>query len=260
MSTQYNEIGAAFGEMSRLPGQVIVELNVEAALKPLAPGTKILDLACGLGRYSIPLVSEWGAEYVLGVDISSTMVEEARKAASTIDECKGKIEFKVGDCSKPEQYPQGPFDLVLGIWFLNYAPDYATQLGMWKNIAVNLKPKGRVVALVPFQTENPTEHQRKCEKERPFGEAVVAATVLEELEDGVKCRITACVKPQPVVFDQFHLKKSIYECAAREAGMQGELDWQNLKILDHMKDHPMVSLWQTFMRVPHASILIVSKT
>ena len=260
MSTQYDKIGASYAVMKKLPGARLEEANMEAALKPLVQDTKVLDLACGMGRYSRPLVSEWGAKYVLGVDISSAMVEEARKITSQDEKYHGKLDFEVGDCSKSSQYLQGPFDVVLGSWLFNYAPDLATQVDMWKNALTNLSPTGRVVALTPTATEDPEQQTLRAQNERPFQKGEIFVDVVERVEDGVKTRLTAVVEPQIVQFEAYHLKKSVYERAARIAGFKGTIEWRNGHIPEHKMDDPLVPEWQSFLREPHFSILVVAKT
>ncbi len=71
---------------------------------------KILDLACGYGRISIPLV-ERGFE-VYGVDISQNLIEQAKQEAS---KKKVKIEFKVGKFTEIP-YPDEFFEGVIIIW------------------------------------------------------------------------------------------------------------------------------------------------
>lgn len=259
MGTQYDSIGASYGEMHKLPDHKLADANMEVTLSPLVSGAKVLDLASGLGRYSRSLAKKWGAKYVLGIDISSAMVEAARKA-TPLEDYGEKIEYQVGDCSKPMGYPPGPFDVVLGSWLLNYAPDYATLLEMWKNIAINISAGGTFVGVVPPPTEDPKTYTLAAEKERPYKKGSVTWQLMEEIHDGVTSRIIAGVEPKDVVFDQYHLKKSVYERAGREAGMKGEFDWRHIKILDHMKDDPMVPEWQTYMRLPNCCILVVKKS
>ena len=52
MSTQYDDIGATYEEMRKLPISVLQDANVEAAVVPFVKGAKVLDLACGTGYYS----------------------------------------------------------------------------------------------------------------------------------------------------------------------------------------------------------------
>lgn len=61
MSTQYDDMGAAYEEMRKLPISVLQDANVEAAVAPFIKGAKVLDLACGKGYYSKKFL-EWGAK------------------------------------------------------------------------------------------------------------------------------------------------------------------------------------------------------
>lgn len=61
VSTQYDDMGAAYEEMRKLPISVLQDANVEAAVAPFIKGAKVLDLACGTGHYSKKFF-EWGAK------------------------------------------------------------------------------------------------------------------------------------------------------------------------------------------------------
>ena len=81
MPFRYDDIGAAYGEMRKLPISVLQDANFEAAVAPFIKDAKVLDLACGTGYYSKKCL-EWGAEQVVGIDISKAM-EDAANAALT---------------------------------------------------------------------------------------------------------------------------------------------------------------------------------
>ena len=260
MSTQYNKIGAAYAEMKKLPGAILESANVAAALRPMTQNAKVFDLACGMGRYSRPLVSEWGASYVLGVDISSVMVEEGRKAVEADTACRGKVEFEVRDCTKPHTWPQGPFDVVLASWTFNYAPDYETMLGIWKNVAANLSENGHLIAVVPPGTESPSDYMVKVEKARPLKKGEVSARIIGENDNGVQIETTASVEPVPVKFQAYHLKKSIYERAARDAGMNGEMEWRGIAIPEGHLSGALYAAFKAFVDLPHFNILVVAKS
>ena len=63
MPTQYDDIGASYANMTKLESASLEQANVKEAVQPLIRGGKVLDLACGLGRYSQAFL-EWGAEEV----------------------------------------------------------------------------------------------------------------------------------------------------------------------------------------------------
>src|SRR6478672_11192504 len=82
----------------------------------LRPGTKVLDVACGTGNQSIP-AARAGAE-VIGLDIATNLLEQARKRAA--DE-NLKIEFVEGDAEKIP-YEAARFDVVLSMFGAMFAP------------------------------------------------------------------------------------------------------------------------------------------
>ncbi len=75
------------------------------ALLGLAPGAKVLDAACGFGRFAAALLA-LGCE-VVGVDISPAAIAEARRR------CPGP-EYVVGDLSQP--LALGPFDAIVNVF------------------------------------------------------------------------------------------------------------------------------------------------
>ena len=139
MSNQYDNIGEAYNIKSELAVTLLQDANVESVIKPYISGARVLDLACGNGHHSRACIG-WGAGSVVGVDISPTMIDVARR--STTSE---KIEFEVADCSKAKKYQGGEYDLVFAGWLLNYAPTGKDMANMFRNVALNLKDGGRFI-------------------------------------------------------------------------------------------------------------------
>lgn len=86
-----------------------------------------LDLACGYGRVTLPLI-EKGFD-VVGLDLSPALIRQARRAAK---EAGLKAEFDVGNmCKLP--YPDGRFKYVFCMWssfnHLTRVTDQAKCLG-----------------------------------------------------------------------------------------------------------------------------------
>jgi hypothetical protein len=59
------------------------------------------------------------------------MIDEARHLGKEVSSIQA-------DCSIPKAYDGGPFGLVFGAYLLNYAPDRAGLVNMFRNIAMNL--------------------------------------------------------------------------------------------------------------------------
>lgn len=99
---------------------------------PKLEGKKVLDLGCGFGWHSMYAV-ENGAEYVLGLDISHRMLEEARRRNSSY-----KIEYR--ECSIEEyEYPEGKFDFVISNLALHYVRNLSD---VFKNVYKTLVSGG----------------------------------------------------------------------------------------------------------------------
>lgn len=70
---------------------------------------RCLELGCGVGTFSLPLLEEHPGLRLLGVDISGRCVELARARLSGFEQA----EFRVGDATRLD-LPAQSFDLVLG--------------------------------------------------------------------------------------------------------------------------------------------------
>ena len=82
----------------------------------VAPGARVLDVACGTGNTAIP-VSRAGAS-VTGVDIAPNLLSQARKRAAA----EGlEIEFDEGDAEELP-YSDHSFDVVLTMFGAMFAP------------------------------------------------------------------------------------------------------------------------------------------
>lgn len=113
-------------------------------LKPLFPsvkGKKILDLGCGYG-WHCKFAAEQGAARVLGIDLSSRMIEEAKKRNAG-----EQIEYRV--CGIDEyEYPENTWDCVISNLALHYIEDIEP---IFQKIHRTLKPDG----IFLFNIEHP---------------------------------------------------------------------------------------------------------
>ncbi|KAL8710517.1 MAG: hypothetical protein Q9220_004950 [cf. Caloplaca sp. 1 TL-2023] len=219
MATQYDSIVAQYNEWRKLPGPVLETHNMRQALAPYIQGVGVLDLACGSGHYTRQCIS-WGASFAVGVDISEGMVSHAKAS------CPSKsIMFLVADCSKAKSIEGGPFDIAIGSWFLNYAASESEMTDMFRNISANLKEGGRFFGIVPPPYEHPLEHVEATRRKKPryFEHMIVEHT--GNVEDGISARLTVNLEQEQFSFENYLLRKSVYERAARQGGMNGTLEW-----------------------------------
>jgi SAM-dependent methyltransferase len=122
-----------------------IDLEQRLALAPwlrVSAGMRVLDVGCGVGRWSRLLASR-GAT-VTGVDISPTMIDEARRRAAG-EGVSERCRFEVSDVSTLAV--EGEFDLILGVTVLQHILDsgalHAALYGMSSRVA----PGGRIVLL-----------------------------------------------------------------------------------------------------------------
>jgi ubiquinone/menaquinone biosynthesis C-methylase UbiE len=112
------------------------------ACASLAPGERVLDVACGTGLVSFAAAQAVGpAGSVLGIDISGNMVDAARRRA---EERKVPIAFARMDAEELA-LPDAAFDVALCSLGLMYMPDPERALREMRRV---LRPGGRVVVAV----------------------------------------------------------------------------------------------------------------
>lgn len=243
MSTQYNSIQAPYDFIRKKSIAHIEHANIHTTLTPYIHNTRVLELACGSGFYTYDFLA-WGATSVLAVDISPVMISQARDGggsspvgttpASVLrDEGARKaVDFLLADCSRPEAYPGGPFDIVFGAWLLNYAPDRKSLVDMFRNVALNLKDGGRFVSITVPPAEVPVAAMEAENRIRPppEGSGGLYYWHNHDVEDGVYFHVKGHSPVGDVDFDCYWLRQSVYEAAAREAGLKGELRWGKTEV------------------------------
>jgi SAM-dependent methyltransferase len=122
-----------------------------------APGRRALDLGCGTGNSTLPLL-ELGYS-VLGCDASPAMLEPARTKVG------GRARFVVQDAAALPRL--GEFDLVLcANDVVNYLLTGAEARAMLRGVRANLAPGGVLVfdanTLGTFRTTFATAHEREA--------------------------------------------------------------------------------------------------
>jgi SAM-dependent methyltransferase len=122
-----------------------IHLEQRLALRPwldVKPGTRVLDVGCGVGRWSRQLAAK-GA-LVTGVDLSPTMIAQAQRRAAA-EGVAARCQFRVQDLSKLEV--EGQFEVVLGVTVLQHILDPELLHAAVRGMAARLAPGGRMILL-----------------------------------------------------------------------------------------------------------------
>ncbi|KAH8662616.1 methyltransferase type 11 [Xylariales sp. PMI_506] len=262
--SQYDHIGSKYNIFKLLPTSAVEAANLHAVLRDRIAGSRVLDLACGTGYYSHKLI-EWGADFVMGIDLSSAMLQAAKESVSLREEQAASLEFRVGNALELGKIEdQESFDLVIGVWLLNYAANAGQMAQMFRTISTNLKPGGSFVGITPHPAADLDAFAQMIndfEKEQP-NQWGIKVDYFEKLEsgEGWRTELTGQAGEDRVQFRNFHLHRSIYEQGAIDGGMTGQLEWRRVVIPEESLEVMGRTHWNLYFdKGPHMGVLVVDK-
>src|SRR6266436_8511173 len=122
-----------------------IQLEQRLALRPwldVKPGTSVLDVGCGVGRWSRELASR-GAR-VTGIDLSPTMIAQAKQRAAAQGVAE-RCRFLVQDLALLDAGEK--FDLVLGVTVLQHILDPQALRNAMQRMVAHLTERGTVILL-----------------------------------------------------------------------------------------------------------------
>lgn len=124
---QADEVAEAYEEKRFSRGGRLIDRREKAAvLDALGPleDRKILEIACGTGRFTV-MLAERGAD-IMGLDISAPMLRQGREKAKQA-EVSDHLEFMRGDAGRLP-FPEDHFDAVFAMRFFHLADTPAAYL------------------------------------------------------------------------------------------------------------------------------------
>jgi ubiquinone/menaquinone biosynthesis C-methylase UbiE len=130
LADSYDEVGVEFFKP--------VAANLLDAMPPLQ-GERWLDIGCGRGAALLPVAEAIGPHGIaVGIDISSGMIEHARRLA--LHAGLRNVECEVDDAQSPATV-KGPFDTISSSLVLFFLADPLNALRNWLPL---LRPGGRL--------------------------------------------------------------------------------------------------------------------
>jgi ubiquinone/menaquinone biosynthesis C-methylase UbiE len=144
VASVYDEIAGEYDE--RIPGssqadEVFTNTEMDFLLGKITKGERVLDMGCGTGRFTVPLVAT-GAE-VTALDLSNGMLSVA---AGKLTERGLKAEIHQGDMADLP-FADGTFDTVTSMLALMHIPLVDRQ-AVFTEVSRVLKPGGRMLLCV----------------------------------------------------------------------------------------------------------------
>jgi ubiquinone/menaquinone biosynthesis C-methylase UbiE len=112
-------------------------------LQQFVPGSKVLDIATGIGEPAITAANQVGNSGYVATDVSPQMLSLAKQRAVSLG-LRDVIKFKEGDVETID-LPSSTFDAVLCRWGLMFLPDLKAGL---TNIYRSLIEGGQFAAAV----------------------------------------------------------------------------------------------------------------
>lgn len=109
------------------------------AAAAIAPGDRVLDVACGPGIVACAAAAQAG--HVTGIDLTPAMIDQARARQQA--QGLANLDWRVGDATVLP-FADGGFDVVLTRYSFHHLPDPIAALREMKRVC---RPGGRVVVI-----------------------------------------------------------------------------------------------------------------
>lgn len=236
MTTNYDQIADVYKETKRNPLRTYVdEFTLLRVLGPVHRKS-VLDLACGYGHYS-RLIKQQGAAQVLGIDISESLIKQAR---DTEKRRPLGIEYRIGDVTGLGQIAD--FDIVTAIYLFPYASTKETLTAMCQTIYNNLKTGGRLVAA----TLNPQVSATDLMVYEQYG---VRLSTTAGLQDGAMVTATLAIPDGSVELVACYWTEASYESALKQAGF-GKIRWHPMEVSEAGMKAFGQDYWQAYLAKP----------
>lgn len=231
---QYDAIASPYRDSKALPFRQHIERHTLFEALPDLRGLSVLDLACGEGFYT-RILKRAGARHVLGVDISGEMIRLAEE-----QEREDPLGCRYRCCDVVDFQPEGPVDLVVAMYLLNYAGSAEKLLRFLRVCHGALHPGGRIVGF----NDNVLAPPRGTVSWEAHG---IVKTGPATLREGAPIRYRFR-NPDGTEFEfnNYFLSPETYAAAFREAGFP-DFRWLGVSLAPAERGNPF---WDDFLKNP----------
>ena len=235
--SDYQGHAGGYQTAKRQPWRTYLEQPSALALLGDLNGLSVLDLGCGEGHYT-RLLKQLGASQVLGVDLSSDMIELARQQERSHPL---GIDYRV--CDAAALTLQTKADLVFAGYLFNHARDRDELRAQFSTVSGLLRPGGRLVAL----NNNPDDPPSNFEAGRPYGYSKSINGPLVEgaaihyrftLEDGGVFELT-----------DYYISREVMQTLMEDCGLQ-QVRWPQPVLAAEGIEAMGADYWSAIMTTP----------
>lgn len=247
MPTDYDKISTHYEASIDLPIRIYVEEYSFTKLSPNFKNQKVLDLACGEGRFTRKIKKQ-GAQQVLGVDKSKKMIATAQRKETANPQ---GIQYLCADVKNLGKV--GNFDIVVAVFLLHYADNKELLESFCKNIFTNLKPGGVFFAL-NTNVHTPIE---KYGTYRKYGLYMSADSNRKEGDP-----IAIVLKNKDGTFvsmENYYMAPETYENIFKKVGF-AEFTWEPVSVSPTGVETMGKDYWEHFLKYSPLTIIRAKKT
>ncbi len=210
---------------------------------------RILDLACGDGHYTRKL-KDLGCSYILGVDISSSMIDIAKQKEESDPKL---IDYLCADCKTLPPPVDAGYDIVTAAYYLNYAETRKELYEMVIIIYEQLKPNGSFYSMNDnvYGGLNDSYNNERHKKYSFMKE-------LSELREGTPIRFTNYYdidKPSKSSYYNYYLPPAAYEEAFAKCGFKS-FKWVPVQCDPEAENR---AFYDDLLKYPHIIGIIAEK-
>ena len=235
--SDYQGHAGGYQTAKRQPWRTYLEQPSALALLGDLNGLSVLDLGCGEGHYT-RLLKQLGASQVLGVDLSSDMIELARQQERSHPL---GIDYRV--CDAGALTLQTKADLVFAGYLFNHARDRDELRAQFSTVSSLLRPGDRLVAL----NNNPDDPPTNFEAGRPYG---YSKSINGPLVEGAAIHYRFALEDGGVFeLTDYYISREVMQTLMEDCGLQ-QVRWPQPVLAAEGIEAMGADYWSAIMTTP----------
>lgn len=213
----------------------IADYSIQKAIGDIR-GKTILDIGCGDGRFARKM-RRAGAGRVVGVDVSSAMIELAKQ-----HERDDQLQIHYVQKASEELGVIGKFDVVVAEFLLHYASDCEHLNAMCATAYNNLRPGGAFIAV----NDNSGKGIGNDDVLSRYGIRIEPASM--PLQDGTLMCVTLESGGRAVQVENYYYGRATYTESLKKAGFRA-IRWCSLVMPPQFEGTESEADWKFFFEI-----------